>query len=100
MPEQLSSNDFSDLKAVLKNSDQFYSEQDGVFKQTDNLDEANLVALSDALDDVIDLWIVDNGKGMSSDVIEDYWMVIGTDAKEIISKSDGGRVLTVAKGTL
>ncbi len=98
VPEQLSSNDFSDLKSALKNSDQFYSEHDGVFKLAANLNEANLEVLSGALDNVIDLWIVDNGKGMSSDVIEDYWMVIGTDAKEIISKSDGGRVLTGAKG--
>lgn len=98
VPEQLSSTDFSDLKSVLKNSDQFYVEQDGIFKLADSLDEANFVELSAALDDVIDLWIVYNGKGMSSDVIEDYWMVIGTDAKELKSKSDGGRVLIGAKG--
>ena len=72
VPEQLSSNDFSDLKSALKNSDQFYSEHDGIFKLADNLNEANLEVLSGALDNVVDLWIVDNGKGMSSDVIEDY----------------------------
>ena len=35
---------------------------------------------------------------MSSDVINDRWMVIGTDAKELISRSHGGRVVTGAKG--
>ena len=38
------------------------------------------------LSDRLDLWIVDNGHGMSSDVINDRWMVIGTDAKELISR--------------
>lgn len=44
------------------------------------------------------LWIIDNGTGMSADVIENDWMVIGTTFKEENPKSFGGRVRTGAKG--
>ena len=44
------------------------------------------------------LWIIDNGTGMSADVIESDWMVIGTAFKEKNPKSPGGRVRTGAKG--
>jgi signal transduction histidine kinase len=55
-------------------------------------------ALGKALDQMLDLWIVDNGHGMSSEIINDQWMVIGTDVKEVNGRSSGGRVVTGAKG--
>ena len=44
------------------------------------------------------LYIIDNGTGMSEDIILNYWMTIGTDnkAKDIFTSS--GRVKTGAKG--
>jgi signal transduction histidine kinase len=42
--------------------------------------------------------ILDNGTGMSSEVIRTHWMTIGTNHKEIAIKSSGGRVRTGAKG--
>jgi len=44
------------------------------------------------------IYIIDNGVGMTEDVIKQKWMTIGTDFKKIVSKSDGGRVYTGAKG--
>ncbi|MES1226473.1 MAG: ATP-binding protein, partial [Bacteroidota bacterium] len=44
------------------------------------------------------IYIIDNGHGMTREVVEDQWMEIGTDNKEIISVSSDGRVLTGAKG--
>lgn len=55
-------------------------------------------ALAAAFAQFLDLWIVDNGHGMSAETIRDRWMVIGTDTKEINDRSAGGRVVTGAKG--
>jgi signal transduction histidine kinase len=46
----------------------------------------------------LDLWVIDNGNGMSAEAIEKYWMVIGTNFKELNVYSDRGRVRTGAKG--
>ncbi len=44
------------------------------------------------------LYIIDNGVGMTSKVIQDHWMKIGTDDKLQNYLSTGGRVKTGAKG--
>lgn len=44
------------------------------------------------------LYIIDNGVGMTSKVIQDHWMKIGTDDKLQNYLSVGGRVKTGAKG--
>lgn len=44
------------------------------------------------------IYIVDNGIGMTSDVIKTNWMKIGTDDKLQNYMSEGGRVKTGAKG--
>lgn len=97
-PKTLTADEFSSLSAVMKNADKYYTQGDNAFELSDELSDDDLKSLSKGLDDLVDLWIVDNGNGMSSDVIEQSWMVIGTDQKELKSKSDGGRILTGAKG--
>ncbi|WP_254526720.1 MULTISPECIES: sensor histidine kinase [unclassified Sphingobacterium] len=44
------------------------------------------------------LYIIDNGIGMTDEVIKKQWMKIGTDDKLQNFRSDGGRVKTGAKG--
>lgn len=44
------------------------------------------------------LYIIDNGTGMTSEVIEDKWMKIGTDDKLLNYETEGGRIKTGAKG--
>ncbi len=44
------------------------------------------------------LFIIDNGEGMTGEVIEKYWMTIGTDLKERDQYSKKGRVRVGAKG--
>lgn len=44
------------------------------------------------------LFIIDNGDGMTSNVIKDHWMMIGTDIKEDDYETNSGRVKTGAKG--
>ena len=47
---------------------------------------------------LVDLWIIDNGTGMSGKTIEECWMVIGTNDKEKNTISKKGRARTGAKG--
>lgn len=44
------------------------------------------------------LYIIDNGVGMTKEVIENQWMKIGTDDKLSNYESSGGRIKTGAKG--
>ncbi len=71
---------------------------DGKYHINRDLGPGEEKALAAALDQVLDLWIIDNGHGMSSQTINDRWMVIGTDAKELDGRSAAGRVVTGAKG--
>jgi len=50
------------------------------------------------LAEIMDLWIIDDGTGMTADVIENQWMVIGTDNKAANTKTRKGRSKTGAKG--
>lgn len=44
------------------------------------------------------LWIVDNGTGMSEEIVKKHWMSIGYSDKDVDLKSDKGRIKTGAKG--
>lgn len=44
------------------------------------------------------LWIIDDGDGMTGKVIENQWMLIGTENKDINAKTERGRIKTGAKG--
>lgn len=44
------------------------------------------------------IYIIDNGDGMEQDIVEEYWMQIGTGNKEQFYLSDKERVKTGAKG--
>ena len=86
------------VRGVFQSVDTLIEERDQHWQVKSDLGSAEKAAFSKALDQILDLWIVDNGHGMSSEVINDRWMVIGTDAKELSARSNGGRVVTGAKG--
>jgi len=44
------------------------------------------------------IYIIDNGTGMTDEIIKKYWMMIGTDNKEDDVETESGRVKTGAKG--
>ncbi|MEK3672655.1 ATP-binding protein [Paenibacillus sp. FSL R10-2771] len=44
------------------------------------------------------IYIIDNGSGMDNKIIEDYWMTIGTNNKEVDFIREDGRVKSGAKG--
>ena len=48
--------------------------------------------------DLSSIYIIDNGDGMTYEIIENHWMKIGTGNKETDYISDGDRIKTGAKG--
>ena len=100
-PETLSKSDYEWVFQINANVANYYNlEKDPKEKYTlenpQNPDETE--ELQDIISNFFDMWIVDNGSGMSSQVIVDNWMVIGTDYKEKNIISDAGRTRTGAKG--
>lgn len=97
-PEFLSSQEFTLLKRISVNCTSLFAEDDGRWYEKPEIDSSDRALLDTAYSNILDLWIIDNGHGMSTNTIEDHWMVIGTDVKELNSRSVGGRVVTGAKG--
>ena len=91
---------FSEVSGDSKFATQqlFYTEIDGGWELRSDIGDEGRQELDNLLEDIVDLWILDDGRGMSSEIIEEQWMVIGTDVKERDSTSSGGRALTGAKG--
>jgi len=97
-PTSLTEKQFVELHGVLANAEDFYPLIDDKRVLRSELTEEDRTSIDAAFQNILDLWIVDNGHGMSAKTIEDHWMVIGTDVKEAIDISLGGRVVTGAKG--
>lgn len=98
MPSHFSEDELDAVRAVYPDIDSLVDKHDLRWQVKPDLEATDLAALDLALDQILDLWILDNGHGMSEQVINDRWMVIGTDAKEVNGRSSGGRVVTGAKG--
>lgn len=97
-PPSLSPREFALVARILPQATGLFEKVDDRWIEREETREANRAALNAAYSGILDLWIVDNGHGMSAKTIEDHWMVIGTDAKEMNDRSTGGRVVTGAKG--
>ncbi|WP_407829463.1 ATP-binding protein [Shewanella algae] len=70
--------------------------------QSFTLKEKITGAARDILQDIFSrenmIIIADNGEGMTPKVIEEHWMTIGTNAKELSAVSELGRIKSGAKG--
>ena len=98
MPSHFSQIEIEAVRKVFPSIDLLVEKDDLRWQIKSDLMAEDEAALDLALDEILDLWIVDNGHGMSAKIINDRWMVIGTDAKELNGRSSGGRVVTGAKG--
>ncbi len=98
LPTYVTTDELGILGRYLDAIETYFEADDGRWHLRDELSVGERVELERACERVLDLWIVDNGHGMSPDVIRNRWMVIGTDAKEIEGRSARGRVVTGAKG--
>ena len=63
-----------------------------------NADKANVEQLIAEQQATASLYIIDNGDGMTRQIIEDYWMTIGTDNKARNFVTRKGRIKVGAKG--
>lgn len=97
-PLTLGTREFAELKRFFGAADDCYKLSEGTYCLRPEASKVAMEALNIALEDILDLWIIDNGCGMTASAIENSWMVIGTDTKELNGKSEGGRVVTGAKG--
>lgn len=109
-PEWISKNEYKWIVETHPNlQSAFRPSDDGDDSPENESDASGFVIIPDldllvrrnveiALASMKDLWIVDDGDGMSSTAIEENWMVIGTNFKELNIKSGGGRTRTGAKG--
>lgn len=85
--------------ARLIGRDNFANADGAVIELVKNCYDADAslcVLFIDTLNDC--LYIIDNGDGMTEEIIKDKWMIIGTDDKEISIKTTNKRVKTGAKG--
>lgn len=98
IPNVISSQEYNYLLAKDKRIQELYCLQDDDSAALRNLDKKKKQTANEIIGKLVDLWIIDNGTGMSGKTIEECWMVIGTNDKEknIISKQ--GRARTGAKG--
>lgn len=101
-PNSLSKSDYDWVSLKHSNVSEFYKpsenpQEDDLILQEENAD-SKLAELRVILNEFVDLWVIDNGTGMSAKTIKDNWMVIGTDFKEANVFSDDGRTRTGAKG--
>jgi signal transduction histidine kinase len=97
-PLKLEGREFAILTRLDSKVAKFFSEQRGIWLRNTELNAFDEAELAAVFSNFLDLWIVDNGHGMSATVIEEKWMVIGTDTKEVNDRSVGGRIVTGAKG--
>lgn len=98
IPTALTHQEAEILRREFPDTQRFIEERAEAWHVKLDLSSVEKIAFNEALSQILDLWIIDNGHGMSSEVISDRWMVIGTDAKELSARSSGGRVVTGAKG--
>ena len=97
-PIQIAAKDFWQFnEEIQKSLLDYYQEKEGSYILND-LDESQELKLKETLNNIVDMWIIDNGHGMDSETIKQNWMVIGTDNKESRAKSPGNRIVNGAKG--
>ena len=75
----------------------YLKKEDGYYERPD-VDVVQVGRLKKELQKNATLYIIDAGEGMTGNIIQNYWMTIGTDNKSTNYVSSGGRVKVGAKG--
>ncbi len=85
--------------ARLIGQENFTSSEGAVIELVKNSYDADAsisIVLIDVFNDCI--YVIDNGDGMTSEIIKEHWMTIGTDNKAYQSPTNNNRIKTGAKG--
>lgn len=75
----------------------YQKKQDGYYERSD-VNVEQIGRLKKQLQKNTILYIIDDGEGMTGNIIQNYWMTIGTDNKSTNYVTHGGRVKVGAKG--
>lgn len=75
-----------------------YSADRGTYYEREQINAENLEQLRLLLRQLTIIYIIDNGDGMTEQIIRDHWMTIGTDNKADNILTRNGRVKVGAKG--
>ncbi|MCD4746958.1 MAG: ATP-binding protein [Bacteroidales bacterium] len=103
-PEELSISEFKELRSranpemfvVLTSC--YLNQGEGKYLLQERIENKLWNDLSNFFHNQCSIYIIDSGHGMTNEIIQDHWMIIGTDIKETNCKSDFGRIRTGAKG--
>lgn len=99
--DQLSKDDYNHLLVLgIEQSllDSIYQENEGNYYEKTDVDIEQIGRLKKQLQQNSTLYIIDAGEGMTGNIIQNYWMTIGTDNKSNNYVTHGGRVKAGAKG--
>lgn len=102
VPEELSEDEYTRFSQENELISSHYVKNGNVYKldiEDKDDDDINVYdELKSFFHKKTSIYIIDNGVGMDDNIIKNHWMTIGTNYKEVKTKSDKGRVLTGAKG--
>ncbi|KAA3502764.1 GHKL domain-containing protein [Rhizobium rhizogenes] len=98
MPDRISAAEYKWFLSRFPNAGDWFEKDHATFKIKEGLSTSDQASLDEHIGRIRELWIVDNGAGMSASAIENHWMVIGTNFKEKNHLSRKGRTRTGAKG--
>ena len=97
-PDAISSQEYTYLSSRDERIKEVYRLPDDESAALYSLNKKSKETADEIIRGIVDLWIIDNGTGMSGKTIEECWMVIGTNDKEKNVLSNQGRARTGAKG--
>lgn len=101
IPLTLSKSEYEQFKRETKGSsliEDIYKLDKSEYKLKTNYSKGERDALLDFFRSKNDIYILDNGDGMSEPIIRNHWMMIGTSNKLDDFRSGNGRIKTGAKG--
>jgi signal transduction histidine kinase len=98
IPSNLSIKDYKKHFNDNKIISQCYKLEDDSYSLLSDLSQEQLDSLTNYFFTNNSIYIIDNGHGMTNDIVRNQWMEIGTGNKEINFISDDKRIKTGAKG--
>jgi len=98
IPNLISINEFESLKTECQNINNAYILVGSEYEYRKDLSAKLREELNSFFRSKNTIYIIDNGEGMTENIISQKWMTIGTDNKLIDFKSEDGRIKTGAKG--
>jgi signal transduction histidine kinase len=99
IPESLTGKEFDELKEMEASIESSYeSTESHRYQLVKDIPPIQRTKLQEVFKRKCSLFIIDNGEGMTGEVIKKYWMTIGTDLKEHEVYSKKKRVRVGAKG--